>query len=212
MGSKALLATVATAGLFVAGNTAQAADTDANHDNENLEYAKNLTDVRLVEETNKAATEYAATTTAVEPVGEAENQVAADYDAAVKEEAVAKDAEDVAQNSYDSAVKTEKEAKDANDKAQAHLVKTQEEYEKPVKDNEAQYQADIKVAEDAVDNATNGSKKSDKLPTKKVAGEAAKGEELPETGEADAYALFGAASLAVLAGVGLAAPALRKED
>ncbi|HJG48742.1 MAG TPA: LPXTG cell wall anchor domain-containing protein, partial [Facklamia tabacinasalis] len=36
--------------------------------------------------------------------------------------------------------------------------------------------------------------------------------ELPETGESSSYAIFGAAALAVLAGVGLVAPSFKKEN
>ena len=64
-----------------------------------------------------------------------------------------------------------------------------------------------------------GEDKKEVTPEKEVEKEAgkesgktaSKGEQLPETGEATSYAIFGAAALAVLSGVGLVAPKFKEE-
>ena len=54
-------------------------------------------------------------------------------------------------------------------------------------------------------------KEAEKEAGKESGKTASKGEQLPETGEATSYAIFGAAALAVLAGVGLVAPKFKEE-
>ena len=54
-------------------------------------------------------------------------------------------------------------------------------------------------------------KEAEKEAGKESGKTASKGEQLPETGEATSYAIFGAAALAVLSGVGLVAPKFKEE-
>ena len=89
----------------------------------------------------------------------------------------------------------------------AHLEELEGKTKDPQKPGESEDDTDDESDDEG---SSNGTDKEDSKDGKKV--EKKSDAKLPETGEASTYAIFGAAALSILAGLGLVAPKFSKED